>query len=401
MTQDGGDFRVRSLTTSVYLPNFLFAVGQGAVIPFVALLALDLGATPAIAGAIVALRGVGLMIFDIPAGVMVARIGERKSMLLSTIALTLIAVVIGLRPPLPVYALLVTAMGCAWSVWTLARLAFATEVAPSRHRGRVMSMIGGVTRMGNFIGPLVSGLIVLRLGVAAPFVVQAVLALAAAAALWISPVPPGFESAHEAAEQPRMRQVLRENRRVFATAGMFALTSQVLRSAREAIIPLWGNEIGVTPSVISFIFGASSAIEILVFYPVGQLMDRRGRKWAAIPSMTLLAVGITLVPLTSTAWSLTVVGLVMGLANGLGAGMNMTIGSDLSPPLGRNQFLGLWRFTSDVGTAGGPLLVALTTFAFSLSAAAVAVGGVGAIGVLILWLTVPETLTPQHAPRQE
>jgi hypothetical protein len=50
------------------LASFLFAVGRGAVIPVIALLALDLGAGPALAGLIVALRGLGTMVFDIPAG---------------------------------------------------------------------------------------------------------------------------------------------------------------------------------------------------------------------------------------------------------------------------------------------------------------------------------------------
>ena len=45
------------LGLSVYVPTFLFAVGQGAVIPIVALAAKDLGASIAIAGLVVTLRG--------------------------------------------------------------------------------------------------------------------------------------------------------------------------------------------------------------------------------------------------------------------------------------------------------------------------------------------------------
>jgi MFS family permease len=122
-------------------------------------------------------------------------------------------------------------------------------------------------------------------------------------------------------------------------------------------------------------------------------MDRRGRKWAALPFISLLSVGIAAIPLTKSLTSLTLVALFIGLANGLGAGFNMTLGSDLSPALGRSQFLGLWRLVSDIGTAGGPLLVAAATSLASLGAAAVAVGGVGVAGVLVLWLAVPETRT--------
>jgi MFS family permease len=174
-----------------------------------------------------------------------------------------------------------------------------------------------------------------------------------------------------------------------------AVTVQVLRSARQAIIPLWGDAIGLNASQISLIFSASSAVEMLVFYPVGKLMDRKGRKWAAIPCLVLLSLGMALVPLTSTFTQLLLLGLFMGFANGLGSGINMTLGSDLSPALGRSQFLGMWRLITDLGTAGGPLLVAVVTALASLGAAPVVIGGVGIAGAVVMWRAVPETLTDE------
>lgn len=388
-------FKVRSLTGSVYLPQLLFAVGQGAALPVIALLALELGASTAEAGAIVALRGVGRLLFDLPAGWLVARVGERKAMGLATVALGGITGAIALRPRLYAYGLLVLALGGAWAVWTLARLAFATEAAPVDHRGRVMSMMGGMARIGQSIGPFLGGLALIPFGLTGPFLVHALLAAAAAVALYLS-----NSTGAEAVPGPMVstRRIVRDNARVLGTAGVVAVTFQVLRSSRQAIIPLWGDSVGISAGGVSVIFGLSAAIESLVFYPVGRLMDRRGRKWAAIPSMALLSVGIALIPLSSNMTSLTIVGLVIGLANGLGSGINMTLGSDFSPGAGRSQFLGVWRMFSDVGTSVGPLLVAGTTAAVSLGAAAVIVGGVGAAGLLVLWRAVPETLTMERRP---
>src|SRR5690606_27272837 len=91
---------LRSLWTSVYLPTLLFAVGQGAVIPIVALTATDLGASAALAGVIVAVRGIGTMAFDVPAGALVGRIGERRAMVVGTVilAVALIGCVISPNP---------------------------------------------------------------------------------------------------------------------------------------------------------------------------------------------------------------------------------------------------------------------------------------------------------------
>jgi MFS family permease len=392
VSQRGAEpFRVRSLTASVYVPNLLFAIGQGAALPVIALLALDLGASPAMAGAIVALRGIGTLIFDVPSGILVARFGDRRAMTGATAALGVIAVAVGLRPSLPVYAGLILIMGCVWSVWALARLSYATESAPLRHRGRVMSMMGGTMRIGHFVGPLIGGLAVVPLGLAGPFFVQAALAVAAALSLVLA--AEGLAPQQPPRSAPvSMRQMAHEHRRTLATAGFVAVTVQVLRSSRQAVVPLWGDQIGLNASQVSLIFGASSAIEMVLFYPVGMLMDRWGRKWAVIPCLLLLSAGMSLVPLTTGFTSLLLLGLFLGFANGLGSGINMTLGSDLSPALGRSQFLGLWRMVTDLGSAGGPLLVAVVTSLASLGAAPVAVALIGLVGTGVMWRVVPETL---------
>ena len=71
-----GPITLRSLGMSVYLPSILFFIGDGGIIAIVALAARDLGASPAVAGLIVALRGVGVLVFDIPAGWALTRFGE-------------------------------------------------------------------------------------------------------------------------------------------------------------------------------------------------------------------------------------------------------------------------------------------------------------------------------------
>jgi MFS family permease len=253
-----------------------------------------------------------------------------------------------------------------------------------------MSMVGGTMRIGQFIGPLIGGLLIIPFGLVGPFFLQAALAVAAAITLGLAPEPsPGPTVASVSVS---MRQVIRDHRRILGTAGLVAVTFQVLRTARQAVIPLWGDQLGLTPSQISLVFGASSGIEMLIFYPVGMLMDSKGRKWVAVPSLILLSLGMALIPLTNDFASLLLVSLLVGLANGLGSGVNLTLGSDLSPVAGRSQFFGVWRLVSDLGTAGGPLLVAAVTSLVSLGAASIAVAGVGLIGAGVLWRAVPETL---------
>jgi MFS family permease len=390
-------FRIRSLFASVYLPTFLFAVGQGAVIPILPIYALDLGASVAFAGVLVALRGIGTMVFDIPAGVLVTRFGERGAMLVGTFMLALVAIGAGLTSSPYVLAPLVFLMGCSWAIWMLARLSYATDSSPVEQRGRVLSLLGGANRVGNFVGPFAGGFGAASFGTEFAFYIQAALALAAAAAMFLfvrepeAPVEVHTEAAHK-----RLLGVLRDNRRVFATAGLATVAIQVLRSSRQAVIPLWGDRAGLDAAQIGVIFGLSSAIDMTVFYPVGIAMDRWGRKWTAIPCLLIMSAGMAMVPFTGSFAGLLTAGLVTGFGNGLGSGINMTLGADFSPSVARGEFLGVWRLIGDLGTAGGPLLVSGVTVATSLGAASLTTGGIGLVGAAIMYFMVPE---PMHRNR--
>lgn len=386
-------FRIRSLTVSVYLPTFLFAVGQGAVIPVMPLYAIELGASVAFAGLLVALRGIGTMAFDIPAGIMVSRLGERWTMLIASLALVLIAIGIALAPRPLVLAPLVFLMGCTWAIWMLARLSYATDITPLDQRGRVLSLIGGSNRIGNFAGPFLGAAAASFIGTDAAFYLQAALAMSAAV-LIIAVVrdEPNLTPPGAPAPGHPVLGVLRAHAGIFATAGVASLAIQVLRSSRQAVIPLWGDHIGLDAAQVSVIFGISSALDMTLFYPVGIVMDRWGRKFAGVPCLLFMAVGMLLVPLTGSYATLLLASLLVSFGNGLGSGINMTLGSDFSPAAGRGEFLGAWRFVTDLGTATGPLLVSAIIGLGSLAAAAAVTGGIGLAGAAILAFLVPEPL---------
>jgi MFS family permease len=392
-------FRLRSLGLSVYLPTFLFAVGQGAVIPIIPLHATNLGATIAVAGLIVALRGIGTMVFDVPAGIMVGRFGERTSMLIGTLALAGVAFGAGLSQSVWQFALLIFVMGWSWSIWLLARLTYVSDQAPLEQRGRALSLLGGSNRIGNFVGPFIGGFAGVTFGLQSAFYVQAALALVAAGLMVV--LARGEErggDVYDSSVYQRLAGVVRENRRVFMTAGLAAVALQVLRNSRQVVLPLWGASIGLDAAAIGVLFGLSSAIDMTLFYPAGIVMDRFGRKWAGVPCLTILAVGMMLIPLTDSFTSLLLVGLLIGFGNGLGSGIVMTLGADFSPPSTRGEFLGVWRLIGDTGTAGGPLVVGLLTGLVTLGAASVAVGGIGLIGAAIMLVLVEEPLKRRRIP---
>jgi MFS family permease len=387
-------FRLRSLGLSVYVPTFLFAVGQGAVIPFTPLVATDIGASVALASLIVALRGLGMMVFDIPAGILVGSLGERYAMAIGTTMLAVVAIGAGTTGSPAVFAVLMVLMGFSWSIWQLARLSYVSDRAPADQRGRALSLVGGTNRIGNAVGPLLGGLMGALFGLSSAFFLQAALAMVASALMFVllrgdddRPEATAHGPVHE-----RVLGILAEHRRTFATAGVVAVCLSVLRSSRQTIIPLWGEHIGLSPAAVGGVYSASNTMDMLLFYPTGTVMDRRGRKWVAIPCLVTISAGLVLIPLATTTGLFIAVAMLTGFGNGMGAGIVMTLGADFSPAQGRAEFLGVWRLLSDVGQLSGPLVLSAVTGVATLGLASVATGCIGLLGAAVMWRFVPETL---------
>ena len=201
----------------------------------------------------------------------------------------------------------------------------------------------------------------------------------ALAALVAARIPDLEATAHDAATPapaaaPTLLSTMRDHRHVFVTLGIGVMLVSAVRATRQAIIPLWADHLALAPSVASLIYGIAGGVEMLVFYPAGHVMDRKGRRWVAVPSMVLMGAALMLTPLTHDARTLLLAAAVIGFGNGIGSGMVMTIGADHSPRHGRAHFLGVWRLLSDIGSSCGPALLSLLAAALSLGAGIVATG---------------------------
>jgi MFS family permease len=121
--------------------------------------------------------------------------------------------------------------------------------------------------------------------------------------------------------------------------------------------------------------------------PAGVVMDKWGRRWIALPSTLLLGLGLVALPFTAGVATITVVAVILGVGNGWGSGLLMTLGVDVAPAEGRQVFMGLWMVLQDVGGLVGPAIVSLGALA-SLPVGILAVGaiGVAATGLLGRWL---------------
>ncbi|WP_245746152.1 MFS transporter [Nocardia altamirensis] len=385
--------RLRSLTWTVFVPMVLYGTGAGAATPMYALRALDLGASIGLAGVLVALSGLGMVVADLPAGRIVARMGERGAIGVGS-ALGVIGVLLAiLAPNLWMLAIGMALNGAAGAVWGLARQTYIVAVVPAADRGRAMSTLAGSHRLGYFCGPFLGAVLVHGMGPSGALWLQLVTTVLSGAAMVAIPSPDG----DQVVGGHTLRSVVVENIGVLGTLGSAALLMGAVRAARVAVLPLWAAHIGLSASATSVVFGIAGAVDVLMSYPAGIWLDRRGSRAVGVPAMVLFAIGFGVLPLTSSILGLGAVAVLLGLANGVSNGVIMTVGADAAPDGRRAEFLGAWRLTHDIGMFAGPLVAGAISAVALLSVSALALAGAAAVGAAAMYRWFPGAHHPHLA----
>jgi MFS family permease len=404
-----------SLVVPVYLPTALILFGSRMTIPFLPLFAGQLGAGLAGAGVVAAMRGVGAMGFDLPGGVLIHRIGKLPVMLLALPAAAAVALATGLNRSIVALAVLAGLDGGLQMLWMMSVQTHIRQTVPRQVRGRAMATIGGLLRIGGFAGPIAGGFLARRLGIPWIYFLQAVLYLASFAVFLLGAprlrrreqsAVPGRDGADaptrgrdaDAGGRVSISALVQASWRKTLPYGLVVVALQMLRTGRDVLLPLWGDRLGLSVALIGLVAGIPTALELLLFLPAGLIMDRWGRKWVLVPCLVLLAVGLALVPGTRGYSGLLLVSILTAAGNGLGSGINLTLGSDLAPRQATAAFLGLWHTISDIGSMGGPLLIGVVAQLAGLGVAPLLAAGIGLAAAGLLAFRLPETLDRGREP---
>lgn len=404
----------------------LVGVAVGATVPVSVLAAMQLGASAALASLILALVGLAALATTVPAGYFIDRVGDRRAMLLSTgggavcTALTVAALVWGGTGALTLFIASLVLRAPVMSVWNLSRQALVAEHVLVLQRGRAMTALGGTMRAGNLVGPLLGALLLLALPLWSVYVLSIGCALLALAILYTpagstldrrarpprgasgagrgnhAARPVGSEGNHAARPVGaaattgggRSGEVAGAVRwRAVVLAGVAITTLAVTRVAQPIAVQLWGVHLGLSESLISLLVAVGAAVELVMMFPGGALKDHLGRSAVLVLCLVVYGGGFALMPLLEHLPGMVLAVLVMAVGNGLGAGINMTIGADLSPEVGRASFLGIWAIFSNVGVLLGPATVAALVAVSGVPAALLGICGValGGAGWMLAW----------------
>jgi MFS family permease len=381
------NFSKRELVLPVYLPSFLFSTAEFGIIPSVPATSLLLGSNLATAGLIAGLLMIGRLVADIPAAQLVDALGERKAMiaaagagavgiLFSLFAMNLFMLGAG-----------VFIVGAGSAVFGLARLSWMTEHVPISVRARALSILGGMFRAGSFVGPVIGAAVIKTYSVQAVYYLPLVLCGAAATILLFT--KDARESVRSSSSFKETLLVARREGKKLATLGVASSILSALRGTRMIGLPLIAVALSIPTEQASLFIGFAGALDFAMFYLSGQIMDRFGRGFAAVP--TLVGLGLThlLVGLAVDGNTFLMLALLMSLANGIGSGVIMVLGADLSPPDKRPEFLASYRLLVDFGDASAPAILAPLVLAVGLTGAMASFGVLGFIGAGLMYRYIP------------
>lgn len=395
--------KLRSLIPTLYLPALAVSIGNGLLVPILPLYAAGFEINYALIGLILAGEALGTLIADVPTGMIQKRFGNKQVMMMGLFVSIISTFALFFVQSIWIVFILRLVSGFGKAMYSVSMYIYIANHVELFQRGKAIAFFGGTHRLGGFLGPALGGFVAAAFGLRAPFVIFAISGFVAFVFIAIytrnakEPKQKNEDSVHH---DLNVIEVLRAHYRILASAGTAQLFGQMIRAGRVVIIPLFAADaLGLSVDQIGFIVSLSVAVDFSLFFVSGWLMDKYGRKFAIIPCFSIQALGMAMVPLTTSFAGLLFAAVLIGFGNGLGSGTMMTLGADLSPDDSRGEFLGVWRLIGDVGATSGPLVVGAVADLLVLQSAIWVIAGSGIVAASIFLFFVPETLKrKKHIP---
>jgi MFS family permease len=398
-----GFFKRNQFVFSLLLPAILLGTGRGFTLPVLPLIAMGSGKD----GFGVGVAGASLMVIapmaggvlsTLPTGYIIDRFGRRVTLIGSPLISSASAFMVFFASSYWEFLLYLTIGGVAQQMWQMSRLAAIADSVRSSERGRQITSMSSMQRIGNMVGPFLGGILGELVGLRVPFLVFGVLAALA--------VIPSYYLIKETAPTVLAR---RAGSKVVETdiSWKTLLTRPVITlfaaqfAANIARGGVQGNggtyfifltfAYGVGPAVLGTVMLGTGVVGIPIMMLSGQIMDRFGRKRQIVPAATMLGLGISFMAITAAmelpfaAFLAAFIWINIGIS--MMAGTMQTLGADIAPAEARGKFFGVNRLIAEAGSLTNPV-----TFGAMTALLAGGAGFAGAFGVMAAFAFVAANL---------
>ncbi|GAA0895666.1 MFS transporter [Pseudonocardia zijingensis] len=378
--------------------SFLIAIGYGIVAPALPVFVRSFEVGITAASLVISVFALVRLLFAPLSGTIVGRLGEVPTF---TIGLGIVALSTGACAFAATYWQLLALRGLGGigsTMFTVSALSLLIRLAPVHMRGRASGMWATGFLLGNVIGPLVGGGLVV-VSLRTPFLVYAaVLVLVVCVALlMLRGSRPG--NAPDAVVEPpaRFRAALAHPAYRAALAASFA-NGWVVFGVRVALVPLFVVEaMGRSEAwsgIALAVFAAGNAATLVI---AGRWADRRGRRPPVLAGLAVTAVATAVLGFLVDPVPFLVASLLAGMGSGL---VNPPINAAVADVIGSRgrggTVLAGFQMVADLGAIVGPVAAGALAEVAGYGAA-FALSGAAAVVALCFWLRAPETLPAASA----
>jgi DHA1 family tetracycline resistance protein-like MFS transporter len=165
------------------------------------------------------------------------------------------------------------------------------------------------------------------------------------------------------------------------------------------VLPFYavGTHFGATPREVGLLF-ASYSIMQLIFAPVlGRLSDRYGRRPVLLVSILGTSLGFLILGFATTLWMLFVGRIIDGISGGNISTAQAYI-ADVTTKENRAKGMGLVGAAFGLGFVFGPAIGGILS-RWGINVPFLFAGGLAFANAILLYFTLPETVTPDHPAR--
>jgi MFS family permease len=380
------------------LAIFSSTISKSPVLP---LFAQSLGAPEDIIGLIAAASTIVGILVGLPAGALSDIFGRKRIMLF--------ALFIFATAPIPYlfvtqgWQLVAVRMyhGIATAVFGPVAMALVADQFKTQ-RGARMGLYSSSTLVGRSIAPFVGGALLslfaasLLLHYRIVYIVCAVAGILAFAAAFALPADAASSREQGKASGPSMSER-------FATmmAGLKDVLTHrgiLVTSATEAVqyfgygayevfLPLYAKTLGMQDWLIGILLGAKVLVLTFSKPLMGKISDQSGRRGQIVLGMVAGAIGLGLIPVFHSFWSLLVLSLFLGLSMSMVTSSTSALVADLSKGA-HGAAMGAMHTIMDVGHASGPIVVGFLIVRFGYGTGYFVVGVMFALAALVFPMLV-------------
>jgi MFS transporter, DHA1 family, multidrug resistance protein len=366
----------------------------------------EFGISIATAGLVVSTYGLARLLTDLPSGVLLDRVGERRLAAIGVAFLAIGSVIGALSPTVEWLILARVTSGIGSGLITTVALTGLSWTAGAMNRGEVMSVFQLANNTGIAFYPLLGGLIGSILSWRYTFVVAA--AGAVASGLILLPLLGRIEGRQKrdavTGRTEALAFDLSSRRRGVAIGAVYAtvVANMINRHGfRNTLLPLYAASVlFLQPFEIAVGIAVMAIVGIIVVTPGARLGDRIGRQRIVVLGLLILALGDLTFLGAAGFWSFVLCAAVVGTGDFFSSSQTALL-SELVLPKQRSQVLAGYRFFVDVGALVGPLLLASLMDAFGPQTAIVVCAGILVTGSLIGRIGVPSTIAEPATRRME